>query len=167
MGASPAPSGKLLATAAGRDLVLARSFDAAAETVWAELTDPERTARWFGPWSGRGEPGGTIAVQMAFEEGEPVVEMVVEACERSRHLALRSEDDHGSWHLEIGLSESGGATTLQLTHHLDEQADPGMVGPGWEYYLDMFAAAHDGRPLPSFDDYFPAQRAHYEGLVPE
>ena len=42
-----------------------------------------------------------------------------------------------------------------------------MVGPGWEYYLDMLVAAHGGQPLPSFDDYFPAQQGYYEGLVPE
>ena len=167
MGASPTPSGKLLATEAGRDLVLARSFDAGIATIWAELTESERTARWFGPWSGDGAPGGTISVRMSFEQGEPEIEMVVDACEASRHLALHSEDEHGSWHLEVDLSESGGTTELRLTHHLDAKAEPGMVGPGWEYYLDMFVAAHGDVPLPSFDDYFPAQQAYYEGLVPE
>lgn len=93
--------------------------------------------------------------------------MTVDACERPRHLALHSEDEHGSWQLEVDLSDAADATTLQLTHHLDEQADPGMVGPGWEYYLDMLVAAHAGRALPSFDDYFPSQQAYYEGLVPE
>jgi len=166
VGASPQPSGKLLATERGRDLVLARTFDAGIEQVWAELTEPERTARWFGPWSGSGEPGGTISVRMAFEQGEPEIEMVVDECERPRRLALHSEDEHGSWHLEVELSEVGG-TTLQLTHHLDEKAEPGMVGPGWEYYLDMFVAAHAGQALPSFDDYFPSQQAYYVGLVPE
>jgi uncharacterized protein YndB with AHSA1/START domain len=165
--ASPQPSGRLLATDGGRDLVLARPFDAEPESIWAELTEPERTARWFGPWSGNGEPGGTISCRMAFEQGEPAIEMTIEACERPRHLALHSEDEHGSWHLEIDLSEAGGTTTLQLTHHLDEQAQPGMIGPGWEYYLDMLVAAHGGQVLPSFDDYFPAQQAYYESLVPE
>ena len=37
----------------------------------------------------------------------------------------------------------------------------GEVGPGWEYYLDMLVAAREGKPLPSFGDYYPAQKAHY------
>lgn len=53
----------------GRDLVLSRTFDAKIEQVWAELTESERTVHWFGPWSGSGEPGGTISVRMAFEQG--------------------------------------------------------------------------------------------------
>ena len=166
MAASPQPSGKLLATDGGRDLVLTRSFGVAVEEIWAEVTEPERTARWFGPWTGDGEPGGTISCRMSFEQGEPGIEMTIDACERPRHLALHSEDEHGSWRLEVELTESNGGTTLQLTHHLDEKAEPGMVGPGWEYYLDMLVAAHGGQPLASFDDYFPAQQAYYEGLVP-
>lgn len=167
MAASPAPSGTLLATESGRDLVLTRSFDAGIETIWAQLTESERTARWFGPWSGKGEPGGTVFCRMSFEQGEPEIEMVVDACEGPRHLALHSEDEHGSWHLEVDLAESEGTTELRLTHHLDEKAEPGMVGPGWEYYLDMLVAAHADGPLPSFDDYFPAQQAYYEGLAAE
>ncbi|HWC07694.1 MAG TPA: SRPBCC family protein [Solirubrobacterales bacterium] len=167
MGASPQPSGKLRATEGGRDLVLARSFAAGIEEIWAELTESERTAGWFGPWSGDGEPGGTISVRMSFEQGEPEMAMSIDACEHPCHLALHSEDEHGSWHLEVELSDAGGTTTLELTHHLDEQAQPGMIGPGWEYYLDMLVAAHAGQPLPSFDDYFPAQQAYYESLVRE
>lgn len=147
--------------------MLARSFEAGIESIWAELTESERTARWFGPWSGDGKPGGTISCRMVFEQGEPVSEMVVDACESPCHLALRAEDEHGNWYLEVDLDESAGTTTLLLTHHLDEQSQPGMVGPGWEYYLDMLVAAHGDLPLPSFDDYFPAQQAYYEALVPE
>lgn len=167
MGASPQPSGKLLATEGGRDLVLTRSFDAEPEAIWAEVTESERTARWFGPWSGDGEPGGTISCRMTFEKGEPEIEMSIDACERPRHLALHSEDEHGSWRLQLDLIEADGGSTLQLTHHLDESSETGMIGPGWEYYLDMLVAAQAGQPLPSFDDYFPAQQAYYESLVPE
>lgn len=165
--AEPAPTGKLLATESGRDLVLTRLFDDGIEAVWATLTEPERSARWFGPWSGEGMPGGKIACRMAFEEGEPEIEMSVLACERPQHLALFSEDEYGSWHLEVHLRERDGGTELDLVHHLDEKAEPGSIGPGWEWYLDRFVAAHVGGPSPEFGDYFPAQQAYYEGLVPE
>jgi len=163
--AEPTPTGKILATEGGRDLVLTRSLASAVEAVWAELADPERCARWFGPWRGEARPGATIVCQMAFEEGGPKIEMTIDACEAPRHLALHSVDEHGSWLLEANLREADGGTELELVHHLDASAQPGMVGPGWEYYLDMLVAAHADRPLPSFDDYFPAQQAYYEGLV--
>jgi hypothetical protein len=45
---SPTPTGRLF----GDDLVLTRTFRAPMADVWASLTDPARTARWFGPWQG-------------------------------------------------------------------------------------------------------------------
>ncbi len=50
---SPTPTGRLF----GNDLVLTRTFRAPVADVWASLTDPQRTARWFGPWQGDAAPG--------------------------------------------------------------------------------------------------------------
>lgn len=56
-------------------------------------------------------------------------------------------------------------TELTLMHHLDEGVNVGDVGPGWEYYLDMLAASREGLALPDFGDYYPVQKAYYEGLT--
>jgi hypothetical protein len=72
------------------------------------------------------------------------------------------DDAAGSWRLEAELTESDGITTLRLTHHLDDLADPASTGPGWEYYLDRLVGARDGAPMPEWDDYYPAQRGYYE-----
>ena len=48
---------------------------------------------------------------------------------------------------------------------VDSGADVGSMGPGWEYYLDLLVASRDGGPAPAFDDYYPAQKAYYEGLA--
>ncbi|MFC8046755.1 SRPBCC family protein [Nocardia sp. NPDC057353] len=159
---APEPTGTLQRTATGRDLVLTRRYAAPAEEIWTDLTDPDRTALWFGRWAG--EPGGDIRVQMAFEEGEPWMDMRIEACEPPRRLELRAEDEAGSWHLEVLLTPTADGTELALVHHLDEGADPGMIGPGWEYYLDLFGAARSGADRPDFDDYFPAQQAYFQRL---
>jgi uncharacterized protein YndB with AHSA1/START domain len=53
----PTPTGRVVSTAQGRDLVLERTFRAPIEDVWASITEPERTARWLGPWEGEGAPG--------------------------------------------------------------------------------------------------------------
>ena len=74
---SPTPTGRLF----GNDLVLTRTFHAPVADVWASLTDPERTARWFGPWKGDAAPGRTIQVQMVQEESQPWMDMTIDACE--------------------------------------------------------------------------------------
>lgn len=154
----PTPTGRLF----GDDLVLTRTFRAPMTDVWASLTDPVRTERWFGPWQGDPAPGHTIKVQLAHEEGKPWIDMTIDACEPPRRLALSAVDENGSWHLDLVLAESGGVTELRFTQHMTDPADVGQVGPGWEYYLDALVAARDGRPMPTFDDYYPSMKEHFE-----
>jgi hypothetical protein len=45
--------------------------------------------------------------------------------------------------------------------HLSDRKLAGDVGPGWEYYLDMLVAVGEGKALPSFEDYYPAQQAYF------
>lgn len=162
---TPRPTGRLLRTADGRDLVLTRTFRAGIEDVWASITEPERTARWFASWWGDAGPGKTIRCKLLFEEGTPESDVTIDACEPPRHLAVSARDDHGTWRLEARLAEEGGVTTLTFVQHLDDDADVGSTGPGWEYYLDMLVASRDGRPLPDFDDYYPAQKSYYDSLT--
>jgi len=155
---SPTPTGRLF----GNDLILTRTFHAPADDVWASLTEPERTARWFGSWKGDAAPGGAIQVQMVHEEGGPWMDMTIVACEPPRRLALSAESEHGDWHLDMVLAESDGVTELRFTQHLAGTEGVGEIGPGWEYYLDGLVAARDGRPMPSFDDYYPSMQKHFE-----
>lgn len=158
------PTGRLFGTPTGSDLVLTRTFRAPIEDVWASVTEPERTARWFGPWEGDAAPGRTVRLQMGFEEQAPWCDLHIDACAPPRRLAVSTVDEHGSWRLELLLSEADGVTELRLVHHLDSEDRIGEVGPGWEYYLDMLVAARDGAPQPAFDDYYPAQRPYFEAL---
>ena len=162
---SPIPSGRLVATAAGRDLVLTRTFRAPIADVWASLTESDRTARWFGSWTGEPGVGRTILVRMGFEEGTEPVEMTILACEPPRRLGLRGAEAHGGWHVEAELAERDGTTELRFVHHLDASVDVGSVGPGWEFYLDLLAAAREGRAPVQFGDYYPGQQEYYTGLT--
>lgn len=157
---TPSSTGRLFRTGTGSDLVLTRTFRAPAEDVWASLTEPERTARWSGPWEGDAAPGRTIRVRMAFEEETPWCDMRVEACDPPRRLAVSAVDEFGNWRLELLLSERDGATELRLVHHLDTEDEVGQVGPGWEYYLDMLVASREGSPRPDFGDHHPAMKAY-------
>jgi uncharacterized protein YndB with AHSA1/START domain len=155
---SPTPTGRLF----GDDLILTRSFRAPIDDVWASLTEPDRTARWFGTWKGDAAPGRPVQVQMALEEGAPWMDMTIDACEPPRRLALSAVDDYGAWHLELTLAEAAGVTELTFTQHLTGEENVGEVGPGWEFYLDALVASREDRPLPDFGDYFPSMREHFE-----
>lgn len=157
----PAPGGRLVPTAEGLDLVLVRTFNAPIADVWASITEPERTARWWGPWTGTPGPGRTIRYKMSFEGEGPGSEMLIEACEPPVHLSVRGLNDY-AWRLEAHLSESNGVTELRFTHHLDAKTSIADVGPGWEYYLDNLVASHFGNTMPAWDDYYPSQKAYYQ-----
>jgi uncharacterized protein YndB with AHSA1/START domain len=157
------PSGRLVQTTDGNALVVSRTFRAPIEDVWASVTEPDRTARWFGTWKGDAAPGRTIKVQMGFEAQAPWLDKRIDACDPPRRLAL--SDESGAMRIELLLSHSDGRTELRLVHHLDPTDEVSAYGPGWEYYLDMLVAARDDLPTPEFDAYPPAMTPYYEALA--
>jgi uncharacterized protein YndB with AHSA1/START domain len=161
---TPTPNGHLTPTATGQDLVLQRTFRAPIEDVWASLTEPERTARWFGSWSGEPGVGNTVQVKMAFEEeGDPMSAKII-ACDPPSYLAVTTNEGPEAWRLEARLTEADGITTLLFVQHLDATDGVPDIGPGWEYYLDNLVAAHWGNPKPAWDDYYPSMKPYYEAL---
>ncbi len=162
MTTTPTPTGRLVRTEKGVDIVVSRTIQATIDDVWASVTEPDRTARWFGRWEGEGAPGRTIRLQMAFEEGAPWFDAVIDACEPPRRYAISTDDEFGSWHLEMLLEPADDSIVLTLVQHREDASGAGEIGPGWEYYLDMLIAAREGAARPQFDDYFPSQKAYYE-----
>lgn len=154
---SPKPTGHVR----GNDLILTRLFRAPIDDVWASVTKPERTALWFGGWEGDAGPGKVVRVQLAHEKGQPWANVMIEDCEAPRRLVVTMKDEYGDWRIELTLTQTGDQTELRFVQPLSDRKLAGDVGPGWEYYLDMLVAAREGRPLPSFADYYPAQKAHY------
>jgi hypothetical protein len=62
------------------------------------------------------------------------------------------------------LREAGGMTTLTLSQRLANADDASSVGPGWDYYLDRFAAIRAHRPMPEWSDYDPGLVDTYRAL---
>lgn len=160
---TPTPSGKVFPTAAGLDLVLTRTFSADIGDVWASITEPERTARWFGRWEGEAAPGKTVQLTPAFEEGAEPGDVEIIECEPPSRLVVALASPGESWLIEIELSERDSLTELTFTHHLNEGTPAQDTGPGWEYYLDKLVASRDGSAEPNWDDYYPAMKEHYAG----
>jgi uncharacterized protein YndB with AHSA1/START domain len=158
---TPQPTGRLR----GNDLVLSRQFRASIEDVWASITDPSSTARWFGRWEGTPGVGNEIRVQMAFEDTQPWLTKKIEVCDAPHRLVLTSVGSKFTSKLELGLKAIGEGCELEFVHHAIDRAMVGEVGPGWEYYLDNLVASRGDAPLPKFDSYYPAQKPYFMGLV--
>ena len=75
----------------GLTLTLTRDVAIPVEELWSWITDSDRTARWYGPWSGEGRVGATIQVTMASEEGSPTMRMRITECSRPHRLGLASD----------------------------------------------------------------------------
>lgn len=163
---SPNPTGRCHTHEGDAFLVVARAFNAPIEDVWASVTDPERTARWFGPWSG--DPAsGRIAVTMLVEEGAPSMEARVLECVPPRRLVLETGDGADAWHLELDLIQCElSQVTVELSHRLDDPELASQAGPGWEFYLDRLVAAESGGDPSAveFEAYYPSQAGYYRAL---
>ena len=160
---TPPPTGRLR----GNDLVLTRQFRASIEDVWTSITDPSSTARWFGRWEGEPGVGNEIRVQMGFEDGQPWLTKKIEACEAPHRLVLTSVGSSFTSKLELSLKAIGDGCELEFVQHAINRAMVGEIGPGWEYYLDNLVASRGDGPLPTFDTYYPAQKAYFMGLTSE
>ena len=75
----------------GLTLALTRDIAIPVEELWSWITESDRTARWYGPWSGEGRVGATIQVTMASEEGSPTMGMRITECSRPHRLGLASD----------------------------------------------------------------------------
>jgi uncharacterized protein YndB with AHSA1/START domain len=158
----PPPTGRL----DGNDLVITRQFRAPIEDVWQSLTDPQSTARWFGPWRwvDRPGPGQLIAYTMIQEDGHPESTARVDRCEEPRHFAITTEGAF-AFSYEVTLAQYGNTTTLTFVHHLADRKMAGDFGPGWEFYLDLLVHFRESLPIRKFDEYYPSQKQHYLELA--
>jgi uncharacterized protein YndB with AHSA1/START domain len=162
---TPTPNGRLIAGEDGFDLVFSRTLPGSIHDAWASVTEPERTARWIGRWEGSGGPGETIRLRLGFEDDAPSIGVRVTECDAPRKLRVQTTSDENSWDLSVTLSGAGDRTEITLVMHQPDPAEVGSVGPGWEYYLDQLVSSVNGTPLPSWEDYFPAQKEHFEKQV--
>ena len=159
---TPTPTGHVTPTAEGRDLVLERVLPGSIDDAWASITESDRLGRWFCTWTGEPRVGATVELTLVAEEGDAKSHAEIIACEPPTRLVVSTQDPSGSWLLEATLTPiDGNSSRLRFVHHLDDQANPEEVGPGWEFYLDRLVASMDGSPTPEWDDYWPSLSAAY------
>ena len=159
--ATTSPLGRVLRDEAGMRLEFVRAYDDPICDVWSALTDPDRTARWFGRWTG--DPAsGSVQVSMVAEADASQQTVAILDCEPPSRLLVETDSPDGVWRLEVTLSDKGGRTTLRFVQRLAEPYDASSIGPGWHFYLDRLAAVLQGRDVPEdFGDYYPALQDEY------
>ncbi|MGC4190691.1 MAG: SRPBCC family protein [Thermomicrobiales bacterium] len=155
------PTGRVVRTDSGYELVIERTYRASAEDVWASIVESERLDRWIGRYDGMTGKGQTVTFWVT-AEGEGLSEKIsIHECEPPTRLLVESKQGEGSWLMSATLSEADGITTLVFTQALADPATAENTGPGWEYYLDRLGAVLDGTPFKDWDEYYPAQQAHF------
>lgn len=153
--------------ASGDSVVIERSFDAPVDLIWRMWTDPEHFKAWYGP-EGASIPvakmdvrvGGTRLVCMEVQAPSGPMQMWFtgeyrEVVENQRLVYTESmSDEHGNvaspsdtnvpeghpttTEVRVELEESGGGTTMVMTHLGIPAGSPGAVG--WTMALDKLAA---------------------------
>jgi uncharacterized protein YndB with AHSA1/START domain len=155
---TPSPTGKVIPTADGRDLVLERDLPGSIEDAWASITESERLGRWFCTWTGEPGVGSTVELTLVAEEGDAKSQAEILACDPPTRLSVST----GAWLLEASLTPiDSNHTRMRFVHHLNESDKSEEVGPGWEFYLDRLMAATDSTAMPDWDDYWPALASAY------
>ena len=156
-------TGRVEPSASGPVIVIERTFRAPVADVWDTVVDPQRMDRWIGTWTGEPGAGKRVAFVMSAEGASEPEDVLIHGCDRPSHLDVESFQAAGSWRLAVDLTEKGGRTTLvfrQVVDPADEAAS--SYGPGWEYYLDRLSAVLEGTEFAAWDEYYPAQLAHWQ-----
>lgn len=155
-------------TITAQELRFERTLNAAPETVWNYLTDPELRARWF--MGGEIEPqaGGKIWVTFDHDNlSDGDVEMpekyaknrgkkwheTITVWDPPRRLAYSwNNGDAGTVTFDLEALD-GGRTRLVLVHSgLRGPADAKNFGGGWASHLAVLVKRIDGEPVHSFWD---------------
>jgi uncharacterized protein YndB with AHSA1/START domain len=160
------PTGRIECAEPAPLLIYERTLPAPIDVVWAALTESERTARWFGSWTGTPGVGNTVQVTWTAEEGNPTEPMTIVACEPPRLLTLSSDPRQEFPYLTtVELWREGDSTRLEFRQPMWGDASPAMLGTGWEFYLDRLTGVLENQDeLPAWDDRYSALQPHYEEL---
>ncbi|MCD2263506.1 SRPBCC domain-containing protein [Dietzia aurantiaca] len=157
----PTASGSLTESGA---VVFTRRLPISREQAWAAVTDPARTARWIGPWSG--DPAsGTVELTMTVEEGSPTSTVEVRRCEEPMVLVVTTGP--AGWVLTVRVEGDDDEAVISLEQDIPDTESAASIGPGWDFYLDRLVEAEAGRDPDAlrFDpDYYPGLAGYYREL---
>jgi len=158
--------GRVTEVADGVQVQFRRSSPDPIADVWAALTEPDRTARWFGTYEGERRVGGAGTLTMTHEDGASGEPMRIEECDPPRRLVVRWESEQ-AWRIVLDLAEEHGRTVLLFTQVFPAGTDAGDYVLGWHWYLDLFDAELTGAAPPGdWETFLAATGAGYGRTAP-
>jgi uncharacterized protein YndB with AHSA1/START domain len=158
------PTGRLSYRDDGLYIMMDRLFSAPVIEVWASMTRPAELSKWIGTYSG--SPGtGAVKFLMNAEEGAEWEYVSILECKAPHRFKADFGTGEDTWRALFHLVQGEGMTTLTFGQRLRSAAEVSTIGPGWDYYLDRLVAARAGKPMPNWDDYYPAFKQYYKNLV--
>jgi uncharacterized protein YndB with AHSA1/START domain len=126
------------------------AIDAAPETVWEFLVDPDKATRWMGQSASFDpRPGGLYRIDVIpghtasgeFVELDPPRRLVYTWGWES---GSGSKVTPGSTTIEIELRPNGDGTTLRFRHDLPNAEAAESHAHGWDHYLERLVIAARG-----------------------
>ena len=163
----PQPTGRLVRKDDGVYVVLDRIFKAPIEEVWAFFSRSPRLAEWIGEYKGTGSTGAVKFRMNQEGDGAEWENVAVLECVAPHRLHVDVGQPPASLVMYVHLTEASSHTTVTFGQRLRSLTEEASMGVGWDYYLDRLVAAHDGKPMPRWDDYYPAMLEHYDTLCRE
>lgn len=143
-------------------LTLTRDYAAPIERIWAMLTDPEQTQKWWCKIRGAARTGSSFDLKWlnVKDEGHGIETdwwngRVVEAAEP--FVLEVSNSMHGT--IRVELSAHGTGTTLTFTNIISVPDEVVLMSlAGWHVHLDHLQEALDGKSVDWphwWDDFYP------------
>ncbi|KGJ77474.1 hypothetical protein GY21_07980 [Cryobacterium roopkundense] len=157
-------TGRLVHRDDGLYLMMDRLFTAIPDDVWATMTRPAELEKWIGTLTGAPNTGAAKFRMSAEPEAQAQYVTILECSAPHRFLGDFGEGED-AWRALFHLVEGNGMTTLTFGQRLRNPAEAATVGPGWDYYLDRLVAYRAGRPLPTWDGYYPALAQAYKDMI--
>ena len=163
-------TGRVVRDAIGLEVIVQRRLPVPIADAWEWVTAPARLKKWVGTLKGRPSVGATLQLTMTAEDGAPSNPLEVIECDPLQRFVVDQGEGEDVWRVRVSLAETtlpsgDAATVVFLGQRIDHARLAGVVGPGWEYYLDRLVAAVGDDPMPDFADYYPQQRPYFERLA--
>lgn len=159
------PTGRLAHRDDGLYVMMDRLFTAPPMEIWASLTRPAELSKWIGTYTGSPATGAVKFRSLAHDDESDWEYVSIMECKEPRRFKADFGTGDEARRTLFHLAEGERMTTLTVGQRLRSAAEAATIGPTWDFYLDRLVAVRLGRPLPTWDQYFPAFTRYYAELV--
>ncbi|WP_286953720.1 MULTISPECIES: toxin-antitoxin system toxin subunit [Corynebacterium] len=158
------PTGDIVDTDAGRQIVIVRDFPQSPRVVWDYITDLRDLELWCGNLLKVADREHVY--ELHSWDKEDSIEITVVECTAPSFLHILSDYGQGiQREIRVFISSDGhGGSFLEFHHNVESCCNlAGTIGPEWEFKLDRLMIALNGGNVTNvcLENYLPHQQSHY------